>query len=127
MTLSGTVDSRDAKRRAEDIAESVPGVQHVQNNLRVSQGSGTSSGSGFGSTTGTSSLSGTGSSGDQLDRRLRPVHQRHIRQHRHVGSGSTGSSGGSSTSGGTASSSGGTGTNVSQTTGSRGKRSGSGG
>ncbi|WP_063776639.1 BON domain-containing protein [Microvirga massiliensis] len=35
VTLSGMVDSRDAKRRAEDCAESVSGVTHVQNNLRV--------------------------------------------------------------------------------------------
>ena len=37
VTLSGTVDSREAKRRAEDIAERVSGVRHVQNNLRVQQ------------------------------------------------------------------------------------------
>ncbi len=41
VTLSGTVDSREAKRRAEDIAESIPGVTHVQNNLRVGQSTGT--------------------------------------------------------------------------------------
>ncbi|MDT7688113.1 MAG: hypothetical protein QOE46_872 [Acidobacteriota bacterium] len=35
VILSGTVDSRYAKRLAEDIAESVSGVAHVQNNLRV--------------------------------------------------------------------------------------------
>lgn len=35
VTLSGTVDSRYSKRLAEDIAESVTGVAHVQNNLRV--------------------------------------------------------------------------------------------
>ena len=35
VTLAGTVPSREEKRRAEDIAESVPGVTHVQNNLRV--------------------------------------------------------------------------------------------
>jgi hypothetical protein len=35
VTLSGTVDSRYAKRLAEDIAESVAGVRNVQNNLRV--------------------------------------------------------------------------------------------
>ena len=35
VTLSGTVDSRYAKRLAEDIAESVSGVTNVQNNLRV--------------------------------------------------------------------------------------------
>lgn len=35
VTLSGTVDSRAAKRRAEDLADDVIGVTHVQNNLRV--------------------------------------------------------------------------------------------
>jgi osmotically-inducible protein OsmY len=34
-TLSGFVSRRQDKRRAEDIAESVSGVKHVQNNLRV--------------------------------------------------------------------------------------------
>jgi osmotically-inducible protein OsmY len=37
VTLSGTVATRDEKRRAEDIAEAVSGVTHVQNNLRVKQ------------------------------------------------------------------------------------------
>jgi hypothetical protein len=40
VTLSGTVSSRFEKRRAEDIAESVSGVTHVQNNLRVQQSAG---------------------------------------------------------------------------------------
>jgi len=35
VTLSGTVDSRYSKHRAEDIAEDVTGVTHVQNNLRA--------------------------------------------------------------------------------------------
>lgn len=35
VTLDGTVPSRLAKRRAEDCADSVSGVAHVQNNLRV--------------------------------------------------------------------------------------------
>lgn len=35
ITLTGTVGSRQDKRRAEDIADSVSGVTHVQNNLRV--------------------------------------------------------------------------------------------
>jgi Predicted periplasmic or secreted lipoprotein len=39
-TLDGHVDSRHAKRRAEDLADDVTGVRHVQNNLRV-QSSGT--------------------------------------------------------------------------------------
>jgi hypothetical protein len=37
VTLNGTVRDRAEKRRAEDIAESVSGVSHVQNNLRVGQ------------------------------------------------------------------------------------------
>lgn len=35
VTLDGHVDSRHAKRRAEDIVDAIPGVRHVQNNLRV--------------------------------------------------------------------------------------------
>jgi osmotically-inducible protein OsmY len=35
VTLSGEVDSKYAKRQAEDCADSVSGVLHVQNNLRV--------------------------------------------------------------------------------------------
>jgi osmotically-inducible protein OsmY len=35
VTLNGFVDSRTAKRRAEDCAEDVMGARHVQNNLRV--------------------------------------------------------------------------------------------
>lgn len=34
VTLSGTVDSRPARRRAEDLAWAVPGVTQVQNNIR---------------------------------------------------------------------------------------------
>lgn len=41
VTLSGTVDDRRAKRRAEDVAEEVSGVRHVQNNLRVKDQSAT--------------------------------------------------------------------------------------
>lgn len=37
VTLNGTVESRQAKRRAEDIADNVSGVTHVQNNLRVNE------------------------------------------------------------------------------------------
>jgi hypothetical protein len=35
VTLSGYVDSRQAKRMAEDCAEQCAGVGHIQNNLRV--------------------------------------------------------------------------------------------
>ena len=37
VTLDGTVDSRSAKRRAEDCADAVSGVEHAQNNLRISR------------------------------------------------------------------------------------------
>jgi osmotically-inducible protein OsmY len=38
VTLSGTVSSRDEKRRAEDMIENVSGVREVHNNLRVGRG-----------------------------------------------------------------------------------------
>jgi osmotically-inducible protein OsmY len=73
VTLTGTVTSRDQRRRAEDIAESVSGVTHVQNNLRVktqdqswggsnaNTNQGSSAGIGtLGSVTGTSSAGGVG-------------------------------------------------------------------
>jgi CBS domain-containing protein len=41
VTLTGTVRDRNERRRAEDVAESVSGVTHVQNNLRVGQRQGT--------------------------------------------------------------------------------------
>lgn len=37
VTLTGTVDHRSSKRRAEDIAESISGVKNVENRLRVVQ------------------------------------------------------------------------------------------
>jgi osmotically-inducible protein OsmY len=73
VTLTGTVNTREDKRRAEDITESVSGVTNVENRLRVKQGrygdysttsgSSTSTGASMGTTgtgTGTgSSISGT--------------------------------------------------------------------
>jgi hypothetical protein len=59
VTLSGTVDGREQRRRAEDIAESVSGVKHVQNNIRVS---GTTT-AGFGNEPGTTSSSSSAASG----------------------------------------------------------------
>ena len=35
VTLEGSVDDREQKRRAEDVAESVRGVREVQNHLRL--------------------------------------------------------------------------------------------
>lgn len=49
VTLSGTVDSREAKHRAERCVEDISGVTHVQNNLRVESGGiFTSPGRGYG-------------------------------------------------------------------------------
>ena len=60
VTLSGTVDSREAKRRAEDCAENVSGVRNVQNSIRVQQGR---MGGGFGAEEGrqTAATRGAGS------------------------------------------------------------------
>ena len=43
VILNGTVADKSAKRRAEDIADSVSGVTHVQNNLRVKKAENVSS------------------------------------------------------------------------------------
>jgi len=43
VTLSGTIARREDKHRAEDLAELVSGVTHVQNNLRVKPRSETTS------------------------------------------------------------------------------------
>jgi osmotically-inducible protein OsmY len=64
VTLTGTVNSREDKRRAEDLAESVSGVTNVENRLRVKQGrygdySSTTTGSSMGTGTGSSNISGT--------------------------------------------------------------------
>jgi osmotically-inducible protein OsmY len=62
VTLSGHVDERTAKRRAEDIAEAVSGVKHVENRLRVTSSSSTSSTSSYtGSGSSTESSMGSGS------------------------------------------------------------------
>lgn len=37
VTLTGTVDSREARRHAEDLIDRMSGVKHVQNNLRVQE------------------------------------------------------------------------------------------
>ena len=68
VTLTGTVNNRNDKRRAEDLAESVSGVSNVENRLRVKQQSGygnystsgTSTGASMGTGTATGSGTGTG-------------------------------------------------------------------
>jgi osmotically-inducible protein OsmY len=59
VTLTGTVNNREDKRRAEDIAESVSGVTNVENRLRVKQGR---YGDYSSTSTGTGSSTGTGAS-----------------------------------------------------------------
>jgi osmotically-inducible protein OsmY len=67
VSLDGSVDSRWAKRIAEDIAETVSGVSDVQNNLRVSRDAdrrsiGTGGSAMSGTTTATSQTEQPGSS-----------------------------------------------------------------
>ncbi|MFN2385244.1 MAG: BON domain-containing protein [Thermoanaerobaculia bacterium] len=38
VTLDGQVDSKEARRLAEELVEDTPGVRHVNNNLRVKKG-----------------------------------------------------------------------------------------
>ncbi len=66
VTLTGTVNSRTDKRRAEDIAESIMGVTNVENRIRVQQsdldrypGLETTSTAGTTGTTGTTGSTGT--------------------------------------------------------------------
>lgn len=50
VTLSGHVENRESKHRAERLIEDLSGVKHVQNNLRVTPNAGfTGAGRGFGS------------------------------------------------------------------------------
>ena len=62
VTLDGSVDSRQAKRRAEDVVDGISGVRHVQNNLRVNENRGyaASGSSGLASATGTGVSTSTG-------------------------------------------------------------------
>jgi osmotically-inducible protein OsmY len=54
VTLTGTVNDRSEKRRAEDLAEAVSGVKNVENRIRVGKREGTTMGTGTtGSTSGT--------------------------------------------------------------------------
>jgi osmotically-inducible protein OsmY len=75
VTLTGQVNSREEKRRAEDIVEAVSGVKHVQNNLRVKdrmssagQTSTTQFGSAGSGTSGTSQSGSGGSTGSKTGR-----------------------------------------------------------
>jgi osmotically-inducible protein OsmY len=63
VTLSGTVNNRNDKRRAEDLAESVSGVSNVENRLRVKQQSGYGNYSTSGASTGSGTGTGIGTGG----------------------------------------------------------------
>ncbi|QSR19593.1 BON domain-containing protein [Novosphingobium sp. KA1] len=67
VTLDGTVTTRQDKRRAEDLADDVSGVKHVQNNLRLAgAASWTETGQGGDAPpTGTSISPPTGATADQ--------------------------------------------------------------
>ena len=58
VTLTGTVETRSAKRRAEDIAEEVSGVKNVENRLRLASSPRTEIGASS-YNAGTSSVTGT--------------------------------------------------------------------
>ncbi|BAI72405.1 hypothetical protein AZL_017670 [Azospirillum sp. B510] len=62
VTLTGMVPDRRTKRRAEDVAESVSGVSHVQNNLRIRAQAAGQGATGWGSSTGAgaSAMAGAG-------------------------------------------------------------------
>nr|UEW68078.1 BON domain-containing protein [uncultured bacterium] len=81
VTLTGSVNTREDKRVAEDIAESVSGVTNVENRLRVKQSSldrpfigtaekteSTGPVDTMGSSTGTSTSTGTGTTGTSTNR-----------------------------------------------------------
>jgi osmotically-inducible protein OsmY len=63
VTLTGFVFSRDQRRRAEDVAETVSGVSHVQNNLRVRERTGNLGQTAFGRDTSTGAPGTEGTSG----------------------------------------------------------------
>jgi osmotically-inducible protein OsmY len=66
VTLSGTVDEREAKHRAERIVEDISGVAHVQNNLRVERGNPlTGSGRGFGDSANAAAMRDRSAAGTQ--------------------------------------------------------------
>ncbi|HEX5873939.1 MAG TPA: BON domain-containing protein [Pyrinomonadaceae bacterium] len=108
VTLTGTVNNRWDKRRAEDVAESVNGVTHVENRIRVKQHSG-SQAYGEMTTTGTTSRTGVGS-----DTSTASMGAGGVGTHGTTGTGTTGTETSTGTTGGATSSSsaaaGGTGT-----------------
>lgn len=67
VTLSGTVENRESKHRAERCVEDISGVTHVQNNLRIDRGSSlTSAPRGFGDSVLEHQMRGETGSGDSV-------------------------------------------------------------
>ena len=58
VTLTGTVDSRRDKRRAEDLVDDVSGVKNLQNNLRIEEATATGTPAGMGERTAAESRPG---------------------------------------------------------------------
>ncbi len=99
VTLTGTVNNRSDKRRAEDIAESVSGVSNVENRLRVKQSGSegySSSQTGYGSSMGTTGTTGmTGTTGTEMSGTTGPTSTSSAA----AGAGTTGSTGSTGTTG----------------------------
>lgn len=75
VTLSGTVENREAKHRAERVIEDVSGVSHVQNNLRVERGNMlTSPSRGYGDSVLEHQMRGETGSGENIGGSLRAGH-----------------------------------------------------
>jgi osmotically-inducible protein OsmY len=69
VVLDGKVENRYAKRRAEDLAESVGGVRHVQNNLRYHERTAASS-------AGASAMAGLGNTETPAKQSVNPLRER---------------------------------------------------
>jgi osmotically-inducible protein OsmY len=65
VILTGSVSSRDDKRRAEDLAESISGVNDVRNNLRVTNERSSTSGQSATGQTGSQTAGQRGTTGQQ--------------------------------------------------------------
>lgn len=69
VTLTGTVDDRSSKRRAEDVAEAISGVKNVENRIRVSASSNSNWRTGSEQQDAGSSTSGSATTATSTERR----------------------------------------------------------
>lgn len=76
VTLSGTVESREAKHRAERIVEDLSGVKHVQNNLRIQQATATASRNVYGESVGEARMASSEQVNDVTDGNATPPAQK---------------------------------------------------